>query len=387
MKCLSLVAFAALLITTKAYSQKLPCSSIMPESRSTFDTTQTRGLADNYYLWESGQKIYVKFLNGSIPLQTKIKLIAKEWEKYSNVTFSFITTGNSNIRINLDSKGGHNSMIGTLANSVSQSKKTMNLDTTDFTDESIRRIVLHEFGHILGLLHEHFSPLSGISWNKEVVYEELSRTNGWDTATVNENIFKQYILSYTNGTLYDSKSIMHYPIMPNWTTNHYSVDWNNTLSAGDKLLVGALYPFSKRRANQVPRFQISPIQSFEVENSKTKNGLSLYPKFNIATAGKEGTVIFIVEFYYNDGTPITVESEKYTINNHVATFKTVTLPANIHIQVNNTKRNFELYIPYFVFPLPPGKNNIQAKFSAFLLNNNELKLLSSSNQYNCILSK
>jgi serralysin len=387
MKYLICIALASLFIPIKTYSQKIPCSSIMPVLRSTFDTAQMRGLADNYYLWEPGQIIYIKFINGSISLQNKIELIAKQWETYSNITFSFITIGNSNVRINLDSKGGHNSLIGTLANSVSQSNKTMNFDTTDFNDESINRIVLHEFGHVLGLLHEHFSPLSGISWNKQVVYEELSKTNGWDTTTVNENIFKQYALSYTNGTLYDSKSIMHYPIMPNWTTDNYSVKWNNSLSSGDKLLVSALYPSSKRRVNDVPRFQISPIQTFEIENSKNKNGLCLYPRFDIRTAGKEGTIIFIAEFYYQDGTPIMIESDKYTINRHVATFKTLTLPAGVHIQANKAKRNFELYIPYSAFPLPPGNNNIEAKFSAFLFNNNELKLLSSSNSFNCILTK
>lgn len=386
MRYLSII-LVALLISLSTYSQQFSCSSKMPEIKTAFDTTQTRGLVDNYYLWENGQKIYVKFLSGSVQLQNKIKQIVKEWEKHANVTFSFVSTGNSNIRINLDSKGGHNSLIGTLSNSVGQDKKTMNFDTTDFTDEATKRIVLHEFGHVLGLLHEHYSPLAGISWNKEIVYEELSKTNGWDTTTVNENIFKQYALSYTNGTLYDQNSIMHYPIKPNWTRNHYSVGWNDSLSRGDKKLICALYPFSKKRVNEVPRIQISPVQKVEIEYSKNKNGLSLYPKFNMTTAGKEGNVIFIVQFYYNDGTPIKVESDKYNINNKLATIKMVTLAPNIQIRANSIKRNLELFIPYSAFPLPSGKNNIQAKFTAFLFHNNELKLLSSSKQFNCIVVK
>lgn len=381
------IMLVALLISSSTYSQQFSCSSKMPELRTSFDTTETRGLADNYYLWENGQKIYIKFLSGSVQIQNKIKQIVKEWERYSNITFSFINTGNSNIRINLDSKGGHNSLIGTLSNSVSQDKKTMNFDTTDFTDESIKRIVLHEFGHVLGLLHEHYSPLAGISWNKKVVYEELSKTNGWDTTTVNENIFKNYGLSYTNATLYDQKSIMHYPIKPNWTTNHYSVDWNDSLSIGDKQLISALYPFSNKRVNEVPRIKMSPVQKVDIDYNKNQKGLSLYPKFSITTAGKEGNVIFIVEFFYNNGKPINVESDKYNLNNHVATIKTVMLPANVQIKANSANRNLELYIPYSAFPLPSGQNHVQAKFTAYLFHNNELKLLSSSKQFNCIVAK
>jgi hypothetical protein len=385
MKSFLLIALSVQFILINGYGQRLPCSSTDIAVATTFDTTQTRGLADNYYLWDPGQKISVKFLTGSPALQHKIELIAREWERYANIHFSFVQAGNSNARINLDDKGGHNSLIGTLANSVSQNQKTMNFDTTDFTDQSIHRIVLHEFGHLLGLLHEHFSPLAGISWNKQAVYNDLYKTNGWDTATVNANIFQTYALSYTNGTLYDKQSIMHYPILATWTTNQYSVDWNDSPSTGDKRLIAALYPFVGNRPRRVPRIQISPIQRVEILNSPSKNGLAIYPRFSLATADREGIVIFVVFFYNADGTPIVMESDKYSVNNQVATFKTATLPPKLHLQSNSNVHNFELFIPYSAFPRE--STHVQAKFTAYLWDNHQLKLLSSSSLIPCNLLK
>lgn len=137
----------------------------------------------------------------------------------------------------------------------------------------------------------------------------------------------------------------------------------------------------------MPRFQITSLKNIEILNSKIKDGLLIYPKFTLSTAGKEGTIYFIVSFYYLDGTPIKASSDKYAIDNNIATFKVFTLPPNIHIQANNGKHDLELYIPYSIFPLPTGKNDIRAKFTAFLYHNDEIKLLSSSKPVNCIIVK
>lgn len=386
MKSILVVAFCMFLFFTNSYSQRKGCSSAMPEIKTSFDTSHMRGLADNYFLWDNGQKIYVKYLSGSNTLHEKIAAFAKEWETYANIKFVIVSSGNSNIRINLDSKGGHNSLVGTLANSINQNEKTMNLDTSDFiNDQVMKRIIMHEFGHVLGLLHEHFSPLSGISWNKEIVYKDLYTSVGWDSTQVNDNIFKEYKVSYTNGTLYDKYSIMEYPISSTWTKNGYSVSWNNELSEGDKALVGALYPFSGKRSNEVPRFQITSVKNIEIINSKIKGGLLLYPKFAIKTAGKQGTILFIASFYNSDEIPIRGMSDKYTIDSNIAILKTFTLPPNINIQVNNGKHDFEMYIPYSVFPLTRNNQNIKVKFSALLYHNGEIKLLSTSQVVDCAI--
>ena len=62
--------------------------------------------------------------------------------------------------------GGSWSYIGTDALHIPKESKTMNLGFID------RSTVMHEFGHALGLIHEHQSPFKGgFGWNKEEVGE------------------------------------------------------------------------------------------------------------------------------------------------------------------------------------------------------------------------
>ena len=58
------------------------------------------------------------------------------------------------------------SYLGTDATRVPKESFTMNLGYVD------RPTVLHEFGHSLGLIHEHQSPFpGGFEWNREEVRE------------------------------------------------------------------------------------------------------------------------------------------------------------------------------------------------------------------------
>jgi hypothetical protein len=367
-------------ISYTSIAQSKGCGALMPHSNISFDTAKPRGLADNYYLWDNGKTIVVRFLSGGTAMQDRIKTIAKEWEKYANIYFTFVPSGASHIRVNLDSKGGHNSLIGILATMIDPEVKTMNLDTTDFkTYEAMRRTVLHEFGHALGLLHEHYSPVAGIPWNKEVVYKELGTSQGWDKQTVDVNLFQEFKVSYTNGTQYDKKSIMHYPILAKWTTSGYSVPWNNEISEGDKALIAALYPKTGERVREVPRFVVTDYTKMDVLNSSTAQGLLLYPSFNISTAGKEGKVYFTVLFYDKDGNAIKDNNDKYNISNIVATFKSFSILPGKKLAANkNNPRDFELFIPYTELPLPSGTNSAQAVFRAFLVDGDEIKSLYSS---------
>lgn len=374
-----------------APTQKYGCSTEVPTNNVVIEDTAkpTRGLADNYYLWDNGKTLYIKFLSGSPQLQEKVKSIIKEWEQYANLHFEFVTVGASNIRISLDDKGGHNSLIGTLANMASQNEKTINFDTTDFrTYTAMHRTVLHEFGHAIGFLHEHYSPIAGIPWNKEAVYADLKKTQGWDKETVDVNLFQQYNVTYTNGTAYDRASIMHYPVFAKWTTNGYSVDWNNQLSAGDIALAKLLYPKNGERINEVPRFTVENYTRMEVIKNTAKKGFSLFPSFDMVTKGKQATVYFIAFFYDKEGNSIKKETNTYSINNSAATFKTFTLGAGKTLSANKQNaKDFELFIPYAELPLPIGNNNIQVEFRVYLMDKkadgtSELKMLYASKRVN-----
>lgn len=121
-------------------------------------TDRASGLKNRF--WTPGQEIRVHFLNGSAALQNKIFGYAREWENYADIHFKKVAAGASEVRV-LISEDGHWSYVGTDHRSVEACEKTMNLDFKENTAAvEIRRVVLHEFGHVLGLRHEHQQPLT-----------------------------------------------------------------------------------------------------------------------------------------------------------------------------------------------------------------------------------
>ena len=51
----------------------------------------------------------------------------------------------------------------------------------------------HEFGHAIGLAHEHQNPAGGIEWNEARVIQDLSGPpNNWDEAQIRHNVLKKY---------------------------------------------------------------------------------------------------------------------------------------------------------------------------------------------------
>ncbi len=372
--------------TAKKFSS---CLTKMPQPSFSFDTTKLkgRGLADNYFLWDNGKEIYVKFMSGSPAMQKQIMAAAKEWEKYANLKFKQVTSGPAQIRILLTDEDGYYSMVGSQASMIPEEEQTMNFDTTGNNFKypvSMKGTVIHEFGHAIGLLHEHSSPVSGIQWDKEKIYSEYAEM-GWDRDMVDAQVFEAYHVSYTNGTMYDNKSIMHYPIDPNHTKNKYKVDWNFTISEGDKQLVSLLYPKAGERKNEVARFTVSDYTKMEIVNGADK--LSMYPSFVLNTAGKSGTVYFIVFLYDENGNPIIDNDDKYNINGVVGTYDGGLFQPGKRLGANKNGKDFELSIPHNQIPLPNG-SKVQAVFRTYLFNDlEELKLLYSSSPVTFNLKK
>lgn len=74
-------------------------------------------------------------------------------------------------------------------------KPTMNLDPEEinlFTlqnkPDRFRQIVLHEFGHAIGCIHEHQQPNAHINSNRDYLYTKLAeKPNKWDKDKVDFN--------------------------------------------------------------------------------------------------------------------------------------------------------------------------------------------------------
>ncbi|AWO88419.1 MULTISPECIES: M12 family metallopeptidase [Bradyrhizobium] len=229
------------------------CSSldIMPGGSS----ETARGLARraallNSAFWGRGARLTVGFLEGSVALQRRVETIAQRWPSETNADFSLEfwiepprNAAQANIRISFQPDKGSWSVLGKYARETAPSKATMNLGwmTTELDEEKADAVVLHEFGHALGLIHEHLNPSQTIDWNEENVRADLKRTQGWDDTTIEANMFARPKPEDVFATDVDALSIMMYPIPPSWTNNGYTTGFNSRLTDTDKSLIRAAY--------------------------------------------------------------------------------------------------------------------------------------------------
>jgi serralysin len=194
----------------------------------------------------------VKFLDGDRAVQNKVTQYANEWTKHANLKFKFVTSGNADIRISFKKPGSWSYVGLCIPSTLGQNDATMNYGwlTPTTQDEEYSRVVLHEFGHTLGFVHEHQSPSGNIPWNRDAV-EKYYAQQGWSKSKVEEQIFKKYSKDETNGTAYDKFSIMHYAIPASLTIGGYEVPWNTKLSAQDISFANSFYPhrFTKNGNN------------------------------------------------------------------------------------------------------------------------------------------
>ena len=217
---------------------------ILPANIHT-ETAPSRGLAPLNTLWENGKVLKVYFLEGTPEEKEFVQSVAVKWSEYGNIHFEFTENrAESDIRITFNPNDGAWSTVGTDALQVWQTEPTMNLGWLD------EAVVLHEFGHAIGLGHEHQNPIGGIQWDKDRVYRELAGPpNYWSKEIVDNNLFNKYREDQIMASELDPLSIMMYPISEEWTINQFSTDFNPGLSEMDKIFIAGVYPFDTPIAN------------------------------------------------------------------------------------------------------------------------------------------
>jgi hypothetical protein len=175
----------------------------------------------------------VHFMNGTRGERDLVRRVAPEWTAGrlgKRIQFRFdAPRKGSHVRVLFRGGHGNVSEVGRKSLAVPENRHTMNLDDIN------RRGILHEFGHVLGLRHEHQNPNSGIVWNEPVVIAAL-KAMGWSKQKVEENIFERFSQDCTcaGDPTADPQSVMMYPIPKEWTLNGFSSDLNWNISKRDR---------------------------------------------------------------------------------------------------------------------------------------------------------
>lgn len=197
-------------------------------------------------MWAKGRKLKICFLDGSTIQKQKVKDHATQWLKYANVKFDFSAPRTqSDIRISFKADPGSWSYIGTDNLGIPKNEPTMNFgwldDNTD--DKEYNRVVVHEFGHALGCIHEHQNPRGGIKWNEAKVYQYFAGPpNYWSKQDTYSNVIEKYSINQLNASTFDKKSIMLYSFPGELIVGGKPTLMNYTLSTRDRSFIKKMYP-------------------------------------------------------------------------------------------------------------------------------------------------
>lgn len=203
----------------------------------------------------------VCFFGGSDSLRVLIVQVARRWMQQDNrIAFDFGSDSNSprsckgnrdDIRIGF-ALSGYWSLVGKDSRKFANTTKvSMNFGSWDVElpkTMELEQTVLHEFGHSLGLAHEHQHPFSDceaeFNWAK--IYDYLKEPpNRWSKETVDRNM-RRLLPENVQVMNFDPKSVMRYSFPPffynSGPNSKCFTSRNYTLSNGDLKAVASIYP-------------------------------------------------------------------------------------------------------------------------------------------------
>jgi serralysin len=234
-------------------------------------------------LWTPGMTLRVRFLDGNKKQQQFVIDAVKDWSKYANIDFEFIDGAKrlfsrksdeaADIRVSFAGNGGNNSYVGTDALRFFDQQERFTMSLTSLTvknavdERSARSIVLHEFGHALGLLHEHMSPLRDIEYDLEKIYENCETLLSFDKEKCDLNIVNTLDTENLIVSDFDKYSIMGYSLHSQFYRNKdKKTDPIKTLSIQDKIQISRLYP-GRMSEQRIIIEHIKEMEEMKVYNS------------------------------------------------------------------------------------------------------------------------
>ena len=258
---------------------------VLPINQMRFQSTvhrdgRTRAIMPIGKRWMNGSTLRVRFIGGTAAQQDTAKEQAAWWTAFANLKFDFNNAQDAEIRIAFDPGDGAWSYIGTDNRGIALNQPTMNLGFLDGGTAA------HEFGHAIGLAHEHQNPAGGIEWIEAAVIKSLSGPpNNWDEAMIRHNVLQKYAVDQIQGTAFDPDSIMLYFFPGDWVKSGVGTHANNVLSGVDKAYIASAQAYPKTAPTVADATEIRVSASRRTTASIGKAGEEDLFKFTVSTGG------------------------------------------------------------------------------------------------------
>ncbi|MBS7844247.1 hypothetical protein KFF47_15810 [Pseudomonas fluorescens] len=206
-------------------------------------TRNKRGVASPNKTWPQHSVLNISLLNMTQEQKNLTKQNINKWAPHTNLYFKFIDTPNGDIRItaNNDTSAAW-SNVGTDARNTPPIEPTMSIGFAN-SPVAVGVKIQHEFGHALGLRHEHKHPDRTLELNKENIYKDYESRNK-TRRQANHDIVHTFQREEVKTSGYDRNSIMHYRFSASTLKDGNPLVGNTKLSEGDKHFMQSLYPLN-----------------------------------------------------------------------------------------------------------------------------------------------
>jgi hypothetical protein len=259
------------------FDRILPRELLLPhQSLSQGPGRVSRAIAPRNRQWANGSTIEISFRGGTKAQRDLVKSVAPEWCEFANLELRFTENPAAAIRVSFQPDDGAWSYIGLDNMEVPVDAATMNLGWQD------KAVILHEFGHMIGLAHEHQNPAGGIRWNEAAVIADLSGApNYWSEATIRHNVLDKYRLDQIVGTTFDARSIMLYEFPASWTLDGFGTKANTDLSEQDKGFIASTQMYPGRGKVELPKLPVLAATAAAISHGGEQDSF----QFQVSQAG------------------------------------------------------------------------------------------------------